>query len=67
MTGVSPAFGRRERGPSVSSAGGFGMPLQPIGSIVPCCVEGVIMEVEGERGHCSGQSSGDTETLLWRY
>lgn len=42
----------------------FGMPVQPIGSIVPGCVEGGIMEVEGERCHCSGQNAGDTETLL---
>lgn len=65
--GVSPAFGCRERGPSASTVGGFAMPLQPIGRIVLCCVEGVIMELEGERGHCSGQSSGDTETLLWGH
>lgn len=65
--GVSLALGRQERGPAVSTAGGFGMPLQPIGSIVPWCAEGVIMEVEGERDHCSEQNSGDTETLLWGH
>lgn len=65
--GVSPAFRRRERGLSASTAGGFAMPLRPIGSIVPCCAEGVRMELEGERGHCSGQGSGDTESLLWGH
>ncbi|MEQ2179348.1 UDP glycosyltransferase 8, partial [Goodea atripinnis] len=37
-----------------------------IGSIVPCCVEGVIMEVEGERTYCSEENSGDTGTLFKR-
>lgn len=65
VMGVHPALGRRERGLSASTVGDFAMPLQQMGSIVPCCVEVVIMELEGEQGHCSGQSSGDTETLLW--
>lgn len=32
---------------------------------MPCCVEGVIMEVTGEGGHCFGQSAQDTVSLLW--
>lgn len=67
VTGVSPAFRCRESGPLASAVGSSGMPLQPIGSIVPCCVEGVIMEVEVERDHCSGKGSGGTETLLWGH
>lgn len=30
------------------------------------CVEGVIMEVDGERAHCSEENSGDTGTLFKR-
>lgn len=43
--------------------GVLGMSLKQIGSIVLCCVEGVIIAGEGERSHCSVQSSGDTGTL----
>lgn len=46
------------------------MPLQPIVSIVPCCVEGVIMEVQGERDYCSGLGAlrvfyGVTKAVLY--
>lgn len=67
VTGICPAFESQERGLLVSTAEDSGMPLQPIGSIVPRCAEGVIMEVEGERGDCSAQGAGDTETLLWGH
>lgn len=42
-------------------------PLQPIVSIVPCCVEEVRMELVVEEGHCSRRSAADTETLLWGH
>lgn len=64
VIGVRPALGRGERRLPVSAVGGFGMPLEPIGRIVLCCVEDVIMEVKGERSYCSRPSSGHTETLL---
>lgn len=65
--GVYQMLRCRERELLASTVGDFAMPLQPIGSIVPCCVEGVIMELEGEKGHCSVQSCGDTETPLWGH
>lgn len=65
--GVYPMLWGRERELLASTVGDFAMPLQPIGSIVPCCVEGVIMELEGEQGHCSMQSCGDTETPSWGH
>lgn len=67
VMGVCPALGCRGRRPLASTVGDFAMPLQPIGSIVLRCVEGVRMPLEGEQGHCSRRSSGDTETLLWGH
>lgn len=53
---VPLSFGRRERRLPASTAGDVAMPLQPIASFVPRCVEGDIMEWEGEGRHCSGQN-----------
>lgn len=64
VMGVYPALGCRGRRLLASTVGDFAMPLQPIGSIVLRCVEGVRMPLKGEQGHCSERSAGDTETLL---